>query len=103
MIVTFLVLLIAGIACLTTGLLVWKKERITLIHSYHYPFVKDEDKKAYTAGIGKAVYLMGVGCILAGFVNLITGSEYGWLLFAIGFLGGWILILLTQHKYNRGI
>ena len=103
MIVGFLVLLIAGIACLTTGLLVWKKEKITMIHSYHYPFVKAEDQKAYTTGIGKGVCWIGAGCILVGLMNLITGSGYGWFLFALGFTVGWILIVLTQRRYNGGL
>lgn len=103
MIVTFLVLLVAGIACLTTGLLVWKKEKITLIHSYHYSFVKAEDQKAYTAGIGKGVCLIGAGSLLGGFLTLLTNSEAGWLLFGVGFLWAWVLILLTQRKYNRGL
>lgn len=103
MIVGFLILLVAGIACLVTGWLVWKKEKITLIHAYHYPFVKEENKKAYTAGIGKGVCIIGAGSVLAAAVNLATGSGFGWYLFALGFVAGWVMILWAQRKYNGGL
>lgn len=42
------VLLAAGILFLILGWLIWKKEKITLLHDYHYAKVKPEDRKAYT-------------------------------------------------------
>ena len=33
------------------GCLMWKKEKITLLHSYHYDKVSPSDKKVYQVGV----------------------------------------------------
>ena len=69
------------------GFLLWKKEKISILHSYHYANVKDKDKKAYTAIMGKALVLIGLGMSLF------------FIIFAIGFG----LMIYGQIKYNHGI
>ncbi|PKM95614.1 MAG: DUF3784 domain-containing protein [Firmicutes bacterium HGW-Firmicutes-1] len=85
------------------GWQIWKKEHITLIHSYHYTKVKDKDKKPYTKAMGKAVITMGTGMILTGLIDFITGTSYGWIFFGIFFLLGFIMMLIAQKKYNGGL
>ena len=53
----FMILL--GVLFIYIGWRIWKKEHITLIHSYHYSKVKDRDIKPYTSAVGKAVIIMG--------------------------------------------
>lgn len=44
-----LILMISmGLLFIFLGWRIWKKEQITLIHSYHYTKVAEKDKKAYT-------------------------------------------------------
>ncbi len=54
--------LLGSIICIL-GLLIWLKQKITLIHKYHYKNVKEKDKKAYTRLMGIAMFLMGLGCV----------------------------------------
>ena len=42
-----------GALFLVLGYLLWKKERISLLHQYHYDKVSEEDKKAFCAVSGK--------------------------------------------------
>ncbi len=85
------------------GWKIWKKEQIALIHNYHYKKVKENDKKAYTTLMGKALLIMGVGMYLTGIIDFITFTFYGWIAFGVGFIGGLIMIISAQIKYNKGI
>lgn len=37
-----------GLFCIIIGLMVWKKQKLTLLHDYHYKHVKRADIPAYT-------------------------------------------------------
>ena len=85
------------------GYLIWIRERIDLIHDYHHTKVKESDRKEYTAVMGKAAILIGVGIILSGV--LCTGmhsGKYG-VIFGISFAAGLIMMIHAQLKYNHGI
>lgn len=99
----FVVTIIAGVILLVLGWQIWKNEKITLIHSYHYKNVRDENKKAYTTEIGMAAIIIAIGIILTGIVDYTTQSVYGWYVFLFSFAVGVILIIHTQIKYNGGI
>lgn len=99
----FVVTIIAGVILLVLGWQIWKNEKITLIHSYHYKNVRDENKKAYTTEIGMAAIIIAIGIILTGIVDYTTQSVYGWYVFLFSFAVGVILIIHAQIKYNGGI
>lgn len=99
----FVVTIIAGVILLVLGWQIWKNEKITLIHSYHYKNVRDENKKAYTTEIGMAAIIIAIGIILTGIVDYTTQSVYGWYVFLFSFSVGVILIIHAQIKYNGGI
>lgn len=92
-----------GLLFLFLGWNIWKKEQITLIHSYHYKKVSEEDKKDYTEEMGKSIIFIGIGMILTGIINFITKTSYGWLIFTICFIAGFLKIFKAQKKYNNGI
>lgn len=50
-----ILLLLVGFLCIYLGWEIWKKEKITLIHDYHYKKVKDADKKLYTEQMGAQI------------------------------------------------
>lgn len=98
-----LLMVLLGLLLLFLGWRIWKKEQITLIHSYHYKKVSEEDKKDYTEEIGKSIIFIGIGMILTGIIDFITNTAYGWLFFTIFFILGFIKILQAQKKYNNGL
>ena len=101
MIVEFIILLAIGIAFLVIGWLVWKKEKITLIHSYHYDKVSNTDKSAYTALVGKGTLIIGIGIIITGIIDLITQTGWGWIIFGASFIVGLGFMILAGIRYNR--
>ena len=92
-----------GLLFLFLGWRIWKKEEITLIHTYHYTKVSEEDKKDYTEQIGKSIILMGIGMILTGIIDYFSETSYGWLFFTIFVVFATIKMVKAQKKYNNGI
>ena len=97
----FLTFLAVLFICL--GWQVWKKQKITLIHSYHYEKVAEKDKKAYTKQMGKAMLVMGTGIFLTGLINFISDTAYGWGVFLLFFVRGLVMMLRAPIRYNHGI
>lgn len=93
-----------GLLCVWLGYSVWYKEKINLIHSYHYTKVKETDKKAYTTIIGKSVLLFGLGCILSALLALFVFHSIAMMIpFGVSF-GIWLAMwLYAQFKYNNGV
>ncbi|MDK2868280.1 MAG: hypothetical protein PWP51_2386 [Clostridiales bacterium] len=99
----FIIFLVLGIAFCIIGWRIWKFEQITLIHRYHYKKVSKKDRKAYTEKMGKACIVIGIGMVLNGIINMITGTVYGWLCFVVCFVVGFTMILMAQKRYNGGL
>ena len=59
-----------GAVCVVLGLLLWVKQKVSLLHEYHYKHVKKEDIPAYTRQVGIGLILTGAGIIAAGLLNL---------------------------------
>jgi len=96
-----LLLALTGLALLIIGWLLIARQRIGLIHSYHYSHVRQEDRPAYTRRMGLGCLMMGAGCLLCGLVNHFAHTAWGWALFAAGFLAGAWVMLRAQRRYNR--
>lgn len=96
-------MVVLGLLFLYLGWCIWKRKEITLIHSYHYKKVSEEDKKDYTEEMGKSIIVLGIGMILTGIIDFITNTVYGWLFFTIFFIFGIIKMVKAQKRYNRGI
>lgn len=90
-----------GTLCIVLGLLIWKGQRITLIHDYQWSRVREEDKPAYTCGIGRATALLGLGVLLTGIMNYLTGSQWGWLIFFSSFAISMVQYIRVQGRYNK--
>lgn len=96
LIIEFLV----GILFLYLGFLIWKKEKITLLHDYHYKYVSDEDKPAFCALCGIGVICIGIGSFLSGLLIAITESSWSFMAFATGFVIGISLLIYAGKRYN---
>lgn len=91
-----------GLACVVLGVLIWKKQKVSLIHDYHYRNVKKADIPAYTRSIGMGLILIGTGILITGIFDLM-GSPLWWIPMLAGFVIGTAVIIIGQKKYNGSI
>ena len=101
--VEFIIPIAIGLLIFVLGVLIWKKQMIGFLHSYHYSKVKEEDKKAYTTEVGIAHIIISMGLFSAGIIEYLTKTEYGWVGFAFFFVLGFALFYKAQKKYNGGL
>ena len=83
------------------GWLVWKKEKITLLHDYHYQNVSEEHKKPFCTLSGIGMIVIGIGMLLTAVVLGLTDSAWSFLAFALGFAIGIAFEIYAGRKYNR--
>ena len=90
---------VVGLILVALGLLTWKKQTPSFLHSYHYKNVKEEDIPAYTKQMGIGQIVIGIGlCLVAG-LRLITKSKVSWLGLVAGLIG-LVIFHDAQKKYN---
>jgi len=100
------VLMLFGILLNVFGLIIWKKQKITLIHGYNNRNVKKEEIKEYTASMGKAYVIMGISMLLLVITGITHNDEYefiGSIVWIVGFIISLVIIIKTQMKYKTGI
>ena len=90
-----------GILALVLGYLIWAKEKISLLHDYHYSKVKEDDKKAFCRLSGIGVIAVGIGALVSAVLILITDSALSFIGFGIGFAVGIAMLIYAGRKYNR--
>ena len=91
-----------GALCVVLGLLIWKKQKVSILHDYHYKNVKKSDMPAYTRQIGIGLITVGAGIIITGLLN-IAHSSLWWVSLAAGFIIGLIIMYKAQKKYNGSV
>lgn len=101
MIAGILITAAAGIFCLISGILLWKKDRLTLLHSYHTEHVSEENKHAFCTLSGIGIVLIGAGLLGSAILLGITESAWSFLCFAAGLAAGIVLLLCAGSKYNH--
>ena len=89
-----------GIVLIILGYLIWKKEKISLLHDYHYDKVSEDDKKVFCTISGIGVLLVGIGLLLSAIIISITNSVWSFIAFAIGFVAGLIMLIYAGIRYN---
>lgn len=83
------------------GFLMWKREKITLFHSYHYDKVSTSDKKAFCKISGWGVIFIGIGLWVTAIIIGITDSALSFTAFALGFVVGLASLIYAGEKYNH--
>lgn len=81
-----IIVAVIGIIFIILGYLMWKKEKITLLHSYHYEKVSPSDKKAFCKISGWSVISIGIGLLVTAVIIGITDSALSFIAFALGFI-----------------
>ena len=100
MVVELVVLLLVGGLLVVFGFLLWKKQKIELLHDYHYRNVRPEDKAPYTRLMGQGLLCLGTGTILTGLVNCVLQTLNGWVFFLAGGAAFFLLANKAQRTYN---
>lgn len=101
MVVTIIILGLIGIMLVVMGYMLWKKQRITLLHEYHYNKVSEKDKKAFCTISGIGVLFIGIGLLITGIVISFTDAAWSFIFFGIGFLVGLAMLIYAGMKYNH--
>ncbi len=91
---------ILAIVFLIVGYLIWKKQRISLLHEYHYDKLSENDKKAFCKVSGLGVISIGIGLLITAIIIGITDSAWSFIAFVIGFAIGIALLIYAGKKYN---
>ena len=100
MIVGVIILALVSILTLVIGWLIWKKEKITLLHDYHYSKVSQENKKRFCTLSGIGLMIAGIGIGATAVLLGLTNSVLSFIAFAVGFIIGLALLLHAGKKYN---
>ena len=99
MILGVIIELAVGALCIVLGALLWKKQRVSILHDYHYQHVKKEDIPAYTKQMGIGLIVIGAGISLTGLLDLVHTSVW-WIPLLAGFVLGIAVLYRAQKKYN---
>jgi len=90
-----------GVVFIILGYLVWKREKINILHSYHYRNVSPDNKKVFCKMTGQGLMLIGCGLLITGLVISKTHSMYSFIAFAVGLIAGITLLINAGSKYNN--
>ena len=101
MLVAFLIELLIGLLCISIGLLIWIRRKISLVNESQCQYVKAADIPAYTRLIGIGLMVIGVGVCITGVLNLYW-SPLWWMPLLIGMATGLAVFAKAQKKYNNG-
>ena len=92
---------IVGIILLLFGYLIWVKEKISLLHEYHYDKISEENKKPFSALSGLGIICIGAGISVTAVSFAITSSIWSFIGFGVGFVIGITLLIYAGRKYNK--
>ena len=101
MIIASIILGVVGIIFIILGYLIWIKEKISLLHDYHYNKVSEEDKKIFCTISGIGVLIIGVGLIVSAALAVIIDSPLSKIPFVVGFVIGIVMLIYAGIRYNR--
>ena len=101
MIISLVIYVFIGLLFIILGLLLWKKQKVTLIHDYHYKHVKKSDIPAYTKLMGIGLLVMGLGCCAAGILAvLLKDGLWCTIVVTASIIAGLLIFNRAQKKYN---
>jgi len=83
------------------GWLIWKKEKLSLMHDYHVNKVSVENKSGFCRLSGIGLVAIGIGLLISSVILFVTDSAYSFLCFAVCFVIGLVMLITAGAKYNR--
>ena len=98
MLVGSIICIVIGLICLIFGYLIWKKQKLSLIHEYHWKNVKKEDIPAYARRVGLGLIILGCGILITGIALLFSDAAIVWAPLCVGAIIG-IVMLISSEKF----
>ena len=89
-----------GVVFLVVGYLIWGKQKISLLHSYHYNHLSPENMKRFCMLSGLGIICIGLGLCATAVILGITDSALSFIAFVAGFVIGVALLMYAGKKYN---
>ncbi len=83
------------------GFQIKNKQRIKLIHDYHWENVKEHDILPYTSLMGIGQYIIGIGLLISSILGFMFSSVIIMIPMFLGLILGFIVMYVAQKKYNR--
>ena len=96
-----IIILGVGVIFMILGYLLWKREKINILHRYHYRNVSPDNKKVFCKMTGQGLILIGSGLLITGIFIFKTHSMYSFIAFAVGLIAGITLLINAGLKYNN--
>lgn len=93
---------LVGAVCVVLGLIIWIKRKLSILHSYHYNHVKEEDIPAFARLMGIGMIVIGAGICASGILDIFY-SPYWWIPLVVGFVIGFTVVFYAMKKYNGSI
>jgi len=94
----FIVFFLVGILFFVLGMLIWKKQKINLIHDYHLYDIKDY--KGYGDEMGKALCVLGGFIAINGAIGAFVPIGVTLTIFFVGFIIIFVTMYFIQKKYS---
>lgn len=103
MVAYFIGLALVAMTCIIIGLLIWKKQKINLIHDYHLKGIKDIS--GYSASMGKSIFALGIFLLFNGVMSLLSFIPVGIIvgILIVGMIIISAFIFKVQMKYSGQI
>ena len=93
--------LFVGLVLLVLGYFIGVKQKISLVHSYHYKNVTEGDKTAFCKGVGIGNAIIG-GAILSGLVlRPLLGQTAAFTIVGIAAVVAGVIVISTILRYNH--
>lgn len=95
------IMLFVGIMLLVMGYFIGVKQKINLVHSYHYKNVAEEDKPAFCKKIGLGNAIIGGAVLSIPMLRPFLGVNASLAIAGIAAVASMVLVISTIIRYNR--
>lgn len=96
-----IIVILMGILFITLGLLLWKRQKISLLHDYHSDKVSEDDLVPFCKQSGIGIIIAGSGMIASGILIIIFEKPIVFLVMAVTFVIGISMLVQAGNKFNH--
>ena len=92
-----------GIALVGMGYFIGVKQKISLVHSYHYKNVAEEDKPNFCKKVGLGNALIGIAVLCVPVLRPLVGETAALAIAGVTAIAAGALVISTIIKYNHSL